>query len=105
MKTILVGYDGTEASDRALGRAAEVAEAFSAKLIVASVSNLADVAAPVPTYEPLAPAMIQPSGPIAVPVPVRPEDGGERQPDPEQLSRRYLEDARRALAQRNVEAE
>lgn len=105
MKTILVGYDGSEASDRALGRAAEIAEAFGAQLIVASVASFADVTVPAPAYDPVAPMMMQPSGPIAVPVPVRPEDGAEQQPDPEQVARRHLEEARRALAQRKVDVD
>jgi nucleotide-binding universal stress UspA family protein len=38
MKTIVVGYDETEPSKRALDRAVELAQAFSAKLIVTSVA-------------------------------------------------------------------
>jgi nucleotide-binding universal stress UspA family protein len=40
MKTIVLGYDGTEPSERALTRAAELARAFDATIVVTSVAPL-----------------------------------------------------------------
>ena len=40
MKTIVLGYDGTEPAERALTRAAELARAFEATIVVTSVAPL-----------------------------------------------------------------
>jgi len=39
MKTIVLGYDGTDPSERALGRAADIATAFGSSLVVTSVAT------------------------------------------------------------------
>jgi nucleotide-binding universal stress UspA family protein len=40
MKTIVIGFDESEPAKRALARAAELAKAFSAKLVVTSVAPI-----------------------------------------------------------------
>ncbi len=40
MKTILVGYDQTDPSERALERAIELAKAFEAKILITSVARV-----------------------------------------------------------------
>jgi nucleotide-binding universal stress UspA family protein len=39
MKTIILGYDGTEGSERALARTTELASAFGSKVVVTSVAH------------------------------------------------------------------
>jgi nucleotide-binding universal stress UspA family protein len=46
MKAIVVGYDGSDAAERALGRAADIAQVFSSRLVVVSVSGLASARIP-----------------------------------------------------------
>src|SRR5437667_2160743 len=102
METIVAGYDGSEAAERALGRAADIAEAFSARLFVVSVSELAVVPA-TSGFEPTAGLVlptvsggpVSPAGTVPLPEPVSPED----------LARRRLERARASLAGREVESE
>jgi nucleotide-binding universal stress UspA family protein len=108
MNTIVVGYDGSEGAERALARAADVAQALSASLVIVSVTEFAHVPAPVPAFEPAA-VLVPPA--VAGPVPTGgtvplPEAGAEpRPPAPEELARRQLERARMSLATREVEAE
>ena len=93
MKTILVGYDASEAAARALDRAAELAEALTARLFVVSVATT-----PFP-----APA-IEPTGPMLVPGrAIAPEP--EPQGDPTELAQRWLAEARRKMAQRSLDAD
>jgi nucleotide-binding universal stress UspA family protein len=106
MKTIVVGYDGSDAAERALDRAAEIADAFSGGLVVVSVSRSGYAPAPASALE-SSPELVPPAvaGPVApagtVPLPEPPPAG----PEPEELARRQLERARMALASRKVGAE
>jgi nucleotide-binding universal stress UspA family protein len=100
MKTIVVGYDESDGAERALRRAAETAEAFSARLIVVSVSRPAYVPAPVTAFEPsteLVPPAV--AGPVATAGTVPPPEPASP-PEPEELAR-----ARMSVASRKVDAE
>jgi nucleotide-binding universal stress UspA family protein len=102
MKTIVVGYDGSDAAERALRRAAEIADAFSIRLVVVSVSAYAP--APASAFEPAA-GLAPVAGPVApagtVPLP----ESEPSPPEPEELARRQLERARTSLAKSKVETE
>ena len=84
MKEIIVGYDGSAEAERALVRAADIAEAFSSQLVVASITNY-----------PAATAM----------APVAPTPIATRSPESGELAERELEQARASLAGRSVQAE
>lgn len=81
MKTIVVGYDETEAAKRALARAAELATAFDAKVIVTSVAHVLVGAAAARGIGPLDPV------------------------DPPELHREELKDAAAFLGERGIDAE
>ena len=55
MKTILLAYDGTEQSERALARAADVAKAFDAAVHVTSVTPMRGSAHGMGPYDPTDP--------------------------------------------------
>ena len=73
MKTIVVGYDGSDPAKRALERAATFAEKFGAKLVVTSVAEPVAVA-----EDPYVPGdAIGLAAPAIVPVPDRAEASRE----------------------------
>ena len=81
MKTILVGYDETEPAKRALARAAELAAAFEAKVIVTSVAQVLVGAAAARGIGPIDPV------------------------DPPELHREELRHAAAFLEERGIQAE
>ena len=80
MKTIVVGYDNTEPSQRALERAADIAEKFGSRLVITSVSSV-----------------LIPSGTHGT--------GGIDPTDPPEQHQAELEQAKAYLSGRNVSAE
>jgi nucleotide-binding universal stress UspA family protein len=102
--TIVVGYEGSEASERALERAAELAEALRARLVVVSVSRSSRLTATVPVPEPRTVFVPGPAGGAIPPEPMLPSSEPER-PEPKELAQQQLEQARMMLARRQVEAE
>jgi nucleotide-binding universal stress UspA family protein len=104
MTEIVVGYDGSAEAERAMTRAADFAEALSARLVVLSVSELREETAVTlapPATAPAAMAVPMATGETMLPS----EFEMERSRRLEELARRQLEDARRALAGREVEVE
>jgi nucleotide-binding universal stress UspA family protein len=89
MRTIAVGYDGSDASKRALRRGAELAETFRAKLLVITVAELIPAAAD-PAFPGDAMGL---ASATATPIPDEAE------------AKRELHDARTILSGRGVEAE
>jgi nucleotide-binding universal stress UspA family protein len=93
MKTILVGYDASDAAPRVLDRAAELAEALAARLVVVSV---AEPVTTVPLVEP---------GPTGLAVGPTPVTEPAQETDSRELAQRRLEQARAGLASRSLEAD
>jgi nucleotide-binding universal stress UspA family protein len=106
MKRIVVAYDGSTDADRALRRAADVAEAFAARMVVVSITNsrLAGARELIPPApEPLGlPGVAAAPGPVPVEVtPVAPESSDLSA----ELADQQVERARSALLGRFVDAE
>jgi nucleotide-binding universal stress UspA family protein len=102
MERIVVGFDGTEHGERALARAADLAHALTAKLIVVSVGRPSRVPVPEPVLEPVTPTAAAPGAILTTrppPVPIVEE------PTESEETVLLLERARRLLAPRDVDAE
>ena len=102
IRTIVMGYDGTDVADRALDRAAELAERFGARVIVLAVGRSTTIPRPdlVPeTVVPLMPAggMTSAFPPESLPPPTDAE--------PDEPTTRMLERARGALSGRGIDAD
>jgi nucleotide-binding universal stress UspA family protein len=101
METIVLGYDGSEQADQALARAAELARALTAKLIVVSVGRPTRVTVPEPVLEPVLPTAAAPGALVTMRRPP-----GPTLPAPESDEAvALLERARRFLAPRDVDAD
>jgi len=87
VKTIVIGFDGSESSGRALDRAAELAQALDAALVVASVT--------VPKAR-MIPNPVVPAEPLLLTGPVISGDESDE-------TGRLLEEARERVAGREVE--
>lgn len=104
LRTILVAYDDEEAADRALGRAAQLAEAFGARLVVLSIAPPIEVPPSVEALEPSLGTTPISSARIAVdPAAVTP--GADQPARPFEHSHEHAERARDLLAGRKVQAE
>jgi nucleotide-binding universal stress UspA family protein len=102
MRTILLGYDGTDVADRALDRTAELAERFGSRVVVLTVGRSARNPRPelVPeTAGPLMTAGVMTSAPP----PMSPAPVMEAELD--EPAMRMLERARGTLTARGIDAD
>lgn len=108
MDTIVVGYDGSQPSERALGRAADFAEALAARLVVVSVSSSPHGPAGAPLFESEGPLIVPGiSGqlPSHAPAPTRDRAREPAYAPEHALAQRLLERARATLEGRRIKIE
>jgi nucleotide-binding universal stress UspA family protein len=102
--TIVIGYEGSDASERALARAAELAEALHARLVVVSVERSARLPATARVPEREGVFVPSPAGGAIPPRMTLPEPAPERL-EPKELAQRQLEQARMTLVRRHLQAD
>jgi nucleotide-binding universal stress UspA family protein len=101
MRTILVGYDGTDVADRALERTAELAQRFGSRVVVLTVGRSARILRPELAPERVGPLMT--GGGMAALAPESPPLDIEA--DLDEAAMRMLERARGALSARRIDAD
>lgn len=109
MNEIAVAYDGSIESERALVRAAELADALSARLVVVSVTQPTPPVVPALEPAPPGPVLVPgATGPIGIAGADRPtaaELGLEQGRNEQEIAARQLERARTTLGERSIEVE
>lgn len=102
IRTIVMGYDGTEVADRALDRAAELAERFGARVIVLAVGRSTTIPRPDLVPETVGPLMTSGGMTSAFPPESMPSP---TEAEPDEPTMRMLERARGALSARGIDAD
>ena len=102
MRTIVIGYDGTDVADRALDRATELAERFGSRVVVLTVGPSARIPRPELVPETVGPVMAAGGMTSAFP-PESPPPPVEA--ELEEPAMRMLERARGTLSVRGIDAD
>jgi nucleotide-binding universal stress UspA family protein len=103
MDTIILGYDTSEQAERATVRAAELAQALRARLVVVSVAPALAPAVPLTEVGRVEVPIHLAPGPFGTGVPMPVAEGPRVQP--EEVAEHQLAQARKSLAGREVDAE
>jgi nucleotide-binding universal stress UspA family protein len=102
MRNIVMGYDGTDVADRALDRAAELAERFGARIIVLAVGRSTTIPRPDLVPETVGPLMTAGGMTSAFPPGSMPPP---TEAEPDEPTVRMLERARGTLSARGIDAD